>query len=192
MTYARVFDLIWSGRRHVMIGPIQIDRWGQTNLSAIGDYARPKLAMLGMRGLPGNSISHANSMFVPAHSKRVFVAGEVDVVGGVGYNAARWAGSPRRNAIDLRRIVTNLCVMDFEGPDHAIRVRSLHPGIGFDEVQTQTGFPLVRPAQIVETAAPTEAELAIISRLDPANQRASAIDGNPPGDRRNGKGNANG
>ncbi len=60
MSFARVFDCVWGGRRHVMIGPIQIDRFGQTNLSGIGSYARPKVQMLGMRGLPGNSISHLN------------------------------------------------------------------------------------------------------------------------------------
>jgi glutaconate CoA-transferase subunit B len=192
MSYARVFDMVWSGRRHVMIGPIQIDRWGQANLSAIGDYARPKLAMLGMRGLPGNSISHANSMLVTAHSKRIFVANEVDVVGGAGYNPTRWRDSKRRDSIDLRRIITNLCVMDFEGPDHAIRVRSLHPGVSYDEVQDQTGFPLIHPEGLGETAAPTQAELTIITRLDPTVQRARVLDGNPPGDRRATKGEAHG
>jgi NAD(P)H-dependent flavin oxidoreductase YrpB (nitropropane dioxygenase family) len=108
-----------------MIGPIQIDRWGQTNLSGIGDLRRPKVQMLGMRGLPGNSIHHANSMFVPNHSKRVFVEGEVDIVGGVGYNPARWPEGARRDSVDLRLIGTDLCVLDFGGPDHAIRVRSL-------------------------------------------------------------------
>ena len=68
MPFARVFDCVWGGRRHVMIGPIQIDRFGQTNLSGIGALERPKVQMLGMRGLPGNSISHPNSMFVPNHS----------------------------------------------------------------------------------------------------------------------------
>jgi len=90
MPFARVFDCVWGGRRHVMIGPIQIDRFGQTNLSGIGAREKPKVKMLGMRGLPGNSISHLNPMFVPNHSPRVFVPGEVDIVGGVGYNPARW------------------------------------------------------------------------------------------------------
>ena len=37
--------------------------------------ASPRCRCSGMRGLPGNSISHPNSMFVPNHSPRVFVAG---------------------------------------------------------------------------------------------------------------------
>ncbi|MHB9879338.1 CoA-transferase subunit beta [Pacificimonas sp. ICDLI1SI03] len=175
MNYSRVFDIVWSGRRHVMIGPLQIDRWGQTNLSAIGDYNSPKIAMLGMRGLPGNSINHINSMYAGHHSKRMFVEGEVDVVCGVGYNPDRWAPGMNRDAVDMRRIVTNLCVMDFEGPDHAIRVRSLHPGVTFDQVQEATGFPLLRADDLGESPPPTPEEMAVIERLDPKNTRASAF-----------------
>lgn len=183
MSYARVFDIVWSGRRHVMIGPLQIDRWGQANLSGVGAYDKPKIAMLGMRGLPGNSINHLNSMFVPNHSTRVFVEGEVDIVGGVGYNPARWQPGMNRDSVDIRRVVTNLCVMDFEGPDHAARVRSLHPGVSFEEVQAATGFPLIRPDDLGETPAPTAEELAVIAALDPRNARASVFKDNPPGRR---------
>ena len=42
-----MFECVWGGKRHAMIGPTQIDRWGQTNLSAVGDYAKPKSAVLG-------------------------------------------------------------------------------------------------------------------------------------------------
>ncbi|MBS0543436.1 MAG: ketoacid CoA transferase, partial [Proteobacteria bacterium] len=90
MSFERVFECVWGGRRHAMIGPTQIDRYGQTNLSVVGDYRKPKAAILGVRGLPGNSINHINSFFVPAHSKRVFVEGEVDMVSGCGFNPARW------------------------------------------------------------------------------------------------------
>ena len=88
MSFERVFECVWGGRRHAMIGPTQIDRFGQTNLSVVGDYKKPKAAILGVRGLPGNSINHRNSFFVPSHNSRVFVSGEVDMVSGVGFRAA--------------------------------------------------------------------------------------------------------
>src|SRR5262245_14519136 len=92
MGFARIFDNVWSGKRHAMVGPTQIDRWGQANISMIGsDYAKPKSMMLGVRGFPGNSINHANSFFVPNHSPKVFVAGEVDMVASVGYKPERLA-----------------------------------------------------------------------------------------------------
>ena len=90
MGFARIFDNVWSGARHALVGPSQIDRFGQTNISALGGtYQQPKVQLLGMRGFPGNSISHANSFFVPQHSTRVFVAGECDVVCSIGYNPER-------------------------------------------------------------------------------------------------------
>lgn len=181
MSFERVFECVWGGRRHAMIGPTQIDRWGQTNLSVVGDYHRPKAAILGVRGLPGNSINHINSFFVPAHSKRVFVAGEVDMVSGCGFNPARWEPGMRQDLMDIRRIVTDLCVLDFDGPQRAIRVRSLHPGVSFDEVQDNTGFPLLRAPELGETPHPTAAQLAIIRRLDPHDLRAAQVKGNPPG-----------
>ena len=184
LPFDRVFECVWGGRRHAMIGPTQIDRWGQSNLSVVGDYAKPKAAMLGVRGLPGNSLCHINSMFVPQHSARVFVAGEVDMVSGVGYRRERFDDEASMRFIDLRRIVTDLCVLDFEGrADNglpAIRVRSLHPGVSFDQVQAATGFPLQRASELGETALPDAEQLALIRRLDPHNLRASQLKNNPP------------
>jgi glutaconate CoA-transferase subunit B len=184
MPFARVFDVVWRGTRHAMVTPTQIDRWGQGNISCIGDIRKPKAQMLGVRGFPGNSICHANSMFVPMHSTRSFVDKEVDVVGSVGYHSKRWPLGVKRDFVDLRRIVTDLCVMDFLGPDHAVRVRSLHPGVTFEQVQAATGFPLLKAPELATTAAPTAGQLAIIRKLDPHGLRASVIKNNPPMERK--------
>ena len=182
--YDRVFSILWGGRRHAMLAPVQIDRFGQTNISVVGPHEHPKTAMLGARGLPGNTISHPNSFFVPQHSKRSFVAGEVDFVCGAGYNPARYVEGRPPAGLDLRLIVTNLAVLDFGGPDQAIRIRSLHPGVGFDEVQDNTGFPLARPDTIPVTPAPTGDDLALIRQLDPNGVRRTVLKGDPAGERR--------
>jgi glutaconate CoA-transferase subunit B len=181
--YERVFDLIAKGNRHAFVGPVQVDKYGQMNLSCIGDYAAPKVTMLGVRGLPGNTVNNRTSMFFGNHNSRALVSGEVDMVSGAGYNPARYTGGVYPKGLDHRRIVTNLCVMDFEGPDHAIRVRSLHPGVGFDEVQDNTGFELVRPDDLGETPEPTAQQLSIIAGLDPHNLRATVFRDNPRGRR---------
>lgn len=181
MPYARVFDCVWSGYRHALTMPSQIDRFGQTNISCLGtDYDKPKTQLLGARGYPGNSINHINSYFVAAHNARVFVTDEVDMVAGVGYNPARRTTGMRGDFIDLRRIVTDLCVLDFEGSQHALRVRSLHPGVSFEQVQAVTGFALLRASDMGTTPLPDPEQLAIIRRLDPHNLRAAAIRNNPP------------
>ena len=176
MGFTRIFDNVWSGKRHAMVGPTQVDRFGQANISMIGsDYDKPKSMMLGVRGFPGNSISHANSFFVPNHSTKVFVSGEVDMVASVGYNPARLARGWSLDEIDVRLIFTNLAVIDFGGPNHQAQLRSVHPGVTVAQVQEATGFELHIPANVPETAAPTAAQLALLARLDPHNLRASVL-----------------
>lgn len=181
LPFARFFDAaVWSGRRHAMVTPTQLDRFGQINLSRMGGtHAQPKTQMLGVRGFPGNTIYHPNSFFFPSHTPRVFVPGEVDMVSGVGYNPAKRVSGGNYSGVDLRTIVTNLCVMDFAGPDNAIRVVSLHPGVSFAEVQEATGFELI-DAVAGETALPDAEALAIVAGLDPHGIRNSVIKDNPP------------
>jgi glutaconate CoA-transferase subunit B len=71
--------------------------------------------------------------------------------------------------------------MDFGGPDHQIRLVSLHPGVTAEQVQQNTGYPVHIPAEVPVTAAPTVEQLAVIAALDPHNQRAQQIKDNPPG-----------
>jgi glutaconate CoA-transferase subunit B len=176
MGFSRIFDNVWGGKRHAMVGPTQIDRFGQANISMVGsDYRRPRAQLLGVRGFPGNSICHANSFFVPNHNRKVFVSGEVDVVASIGYNPERLPRGYSLDEIDIRQVITNLCVMDFGGPDHRLRILSLHPGVSVGQVQEATGFPLHVPVHIPETASPTAEQLALIQQLDPHNLRASVL-----------------
>jgi glutaconate CoA-transferase subunit B len=184
--YERVFSGLWAGKRHAMVAPVQIDCFGQTNISVIGDHARPKAAMLGARGFPGNSVHHPNSFFFATHNRRTFVSGEVDYVCSAGTNPDRYPDGKILPGVDLRIIVTDLAVLDFAGPNRAIRVVSLHPGVSFDEVQDNTGFDLVASEHISTTPAPTPEEHATIAKLDVKDMRCTVIKGDPPGDRRHG------
>jgi acyl CoA:acetate/3-ketoacid CoA transferase beta subunit len=147
--------LVLNGKRHVVLGPSQIDRHGNCNISSIGDWARPKSQLLGARGAPGNTRCNTTSFWVPRHSTRVFVDA-VDFVSGIGYD---------RGAFELRVVVTNLCVLDFGAPGHRMRLRSVHPGVSVDEVVAATGFELVIPAEVPESRSPTEEELRIMREV---------------------------
>ncbi len=166
MPYRAVFDVVWSGRRHVMMMASQIDRTGNQNLSAIGDWARPKVQLVGVRGAPGNSVNHPTSYWVPDHSTRTFVE-KVDVVSGVGYARAAAAGPGATRYHRLGVVVSNLGVFDFETPERIMRLRSVHPGVTVDEVKAATGFDLIAP-DVTETRVPTSAELRLLREvLDP-------------------------
>ncbi|MER7008688.1 CoA-transferase [Dactylosporangium sp. NPDC000555] len=174
--FRAVFDLIYGGRRHVMMGPSQIDRYGNTNISAIGDFARPTRQLLGVRGAPGNTVHHPTSYWVPRHGKRSFVAA-VDMVSGVGYDRA--AAVPEAGRFhEVRRVVSNLGVFDFATEDHRMRLVSVHPGVTVAEVLDATDFDLVVPAEVPETREPTEDELRLIREvIDPNGVRAKEVAG---------------
>ena len=168
MPFRTVFDLLWSGRRHVVMIASQIDRYGNQNFACIGPHAKPKAQLLGMRGAPGNTINHTTSYWVPNHNPRVFVE-KVDVVSGVGYDRAAALGAQTSRFHEIRRVISNLGVFDFGAPDHAMRVVSVHPGVSIDEVVEATGFELAIEGEVLETRAPLSDELKIIREvLDPA------------------------
>ena len=52
--YRRMFELLWNGQRHVMMGASQVDRYGNQNLAAIGDWHKPKAQLLGFRRVVTN------------------------------------------------------------------------------------------------------------------------------------------
>jgi acyl CoA:acetate/3-ketoacid CoA transferase beta subunit len=164
--YRAIFDLVWSGRRHVMMGASQIDRFGNQNISCIGPFEKPTNQLLGVRGAPGNTVNHATSYWVPKHSPRVFVE-KVDMVSGV--------GTDRGVAVDLRRVVTDLAVLDLGGPDRSMRLVSVHPGVTVEDVQAATGFAL-HIGDVVESRLPTDIELQLIREvLDPKNLRDKEV-----------------
>ncbi len=167
MPFRSVFELLWNGRRHVVMVASQIDRYGNQNFACIGPHEKPKAQLLGMRGAPGNTISHKVSYWVPNHSTRTFVD-SVDCVSGVGYDRAAALGERGSRFHDVRRVVSNLGVFDFETPDHRMRLRSVHPGVTVDEVVEQTGFELAIEGDVPETRAPEAEELRLIREvIDP-------------------------
>jgi acyl CoA:acetate/3-ketoacid CoA transferase beta subunit len=171
LPYRSVFTMVAAGRRHVMMGAAQIDRFGNQNISCIGDWAQPRAQLLGVRGAPGNTINHPVSYWVPRHSPRVFVE-RVDMVSGIGYDRAAGLGPGAARFHELRVVVTNLAVLDFQTADHAMRLRSVHSGVTTGDVAAATGFPLTVPDEVPATRLPTPAELALIrARLDPAGLR---------------------
>jgi acyl CoA:acetate/3-ketoacid CoA transferase beta subunit len=166
--YRAMFDIAWAGRRHVMMGASQLDAFGNQNIAAIGeDYGRPRVQLLGFRGAPGNTVSHATSYWVPRHSPQVFVE-RVDVVTGVGWDR----GVP----VDLRWVVTDLAVLDFGGPAHRMRLVSVHPRVRVEDVVAATGFALALAEPVATSRLPTEEELRLLREvIDPEGRREREV-----------------
>ncbi|MCT9143937.1 CoA-transferase subunit beta [Streptomyces violarus] len=170
LPYRQHLAWVTGGRRHVMMGASQIDRFGNQNISCVGDWERPKRQLLGVRGAPVNTLNNPTSYWIPRHSRRVFVE-RVDMVCGVGYDRAAGARHHR-----IPRVVSDLGVFDFATPGRSMRLASLHPGVTVEQVREATGFELTVPVEVPPTREPSAEELRLIREvLDPAGTRAREV-----------------
>lgn len=155
----------------VFLGGAQIDKYGNTNLSAIGEYHRPKVSLPG-----GAATAHITSImpkiviWATRQSKRVFVE-KVDFKTGVGY----LDGGDSREKAGARptivKVATNLAVYGFDEKARMMKVESIHPGVTADMIRENTGFDIEIPPDVPTTEMPTEEELRTIIKLDPDNIR---------------------
>jgi acyl CoA:acetate/3-ketoacid CoA transferase beta subunit len=167
--FGLIFDILNSGKRHSMMGASQIDRFGNHNISSIGDWRKPKRQLIGVRGAPGNTVNHRTDYWVSKHSSRVFVE-KVDVVSGVGNDRARAHPSSSLRFHDLGVVVTDLAVLDYDA-DGRLKVRSLHPGVTTEQVKEATGFD-IDVSTATTTREPDAQELELIRTvIDPRGLR---------------------
>ncbi len=169
LTMEDIFDAIFTDHFRIWINPSQIDQYGNTNITCIGDWYRPKVALVGARGIPEDT-SHLSETFyyILNHSPRAVVA-RVDFKSGAGNGDSRRGLGPHGAPSVL---VTDLGVFDFTGPDGTMAVRSLHPGVSIEEVQDRTGFPVHVPAgEISATDPPSPDDIRIIRDADPLEVR---------------------
>lgn len=148
------------------IGGLQIDQYGNTNLIGIKG-ADGELAVRGPGPLGTTTMAHyAKRFYIYAqnHNATSFVP-RVDYISTVGYGD----GGDYREALGLNRynegplqVVTPLGIMDFETPDHRMRLRHTHPGISLEQVREATGFELEIAADLSDTPVPTAAELELL------------------------------
>ena len=174
MPFGRVFETLAWGRRHVVMGANQIDRFGNQNLSAFGPIQHPTRQMFGVRGAPGNTINHATSYWVGNHSRRVF-CDSVDIVSGIGWDKVD-PENPAYRFVNVYRVVSNLGVFDFNGPDHTMRALSLHPGVEPDQVAENTSFEVHGLEEATKSRLPSGEEQRLIREvIDPKTLRDKEV-----------------
>jgi glutaconate CoA-transferase, subunit B len=153
------------------VGGIQIDRYGNTNLIGLrGDDGA--LAFRGPGSLGTVTMAHYAKryyLYAPAHDPRVFVerCDFISVFGhGEGGDHRARLGLDQYNA-GPTAVITPLAILDFETPDHRMRLQSVHPGVTVDDVVAATGFELVVPDGVETTPAPTPEQLELLrGRID--------------------------
>ena len=94
--YRTMFDVVWSGRRHVMMSGSQIDKCGNQNFAFIGSLRRaPHAAARDARRARATRSTTRRRTGSRRTRTRTFVP-SVDVVSGVGYDRAARAPGRRR------------------------------------------------------------------------------------------------
>ena len=166
VTLPEVFDLAQRGKIDVMFfrGGIQIDKEGDINLSLIGSYERPKVRFPGGAGT--SVLCHTVKrilMWVTKHNKRSFVE-KVDFI--------TISGHLPEVKKRFDKLVTNLCILNFDKKSGSMKLFSLHPGLTKEDVINNTGFDLIIPEVVPETEPPTIEQVKLLrEKLDPQGLR---------------------
>jgi len=149
-----------------VIGGIQIDRRGASNMVCVGDYDNPTVRGVGTVGLCFGVSFSIVYFFTMHHNPRIFVD-QVDFISSPGHTEDRRKYVPE-GCDGPQRVFSPLGVFDFESEDRTMRIRSLHPGVTVEEVMDKTGFAPVVPDDVAETPPPTELEIALLrNAIDP-------------------------
>ncbi|MBX9580198.1 MAG: 3-oxoacid CoA-transferase [Gemmataceae bacterium] len=155
---------------YTFLSGAQIDPYGNLNSTLIGgDYRQPKVRLPGSGGANDLASFCWRTLIVIKHDSKKFVP-KLDFRTTPGYldgpGCREAAGLPAGTG--PYRVITDLCVMDFADDTRRMRVRSLHPGKTLDQVRAATGFELAVADAPGTTAAPTDAELALLrTEVDP-------------------------
>ncbi|AKL93867.1 3-oxoadipate CoA-transferase subunit B [Clostridium aceticum] len=149
-----VFDLSARGGLDVaFLSGVQIDAMGKINSSVIGEYHKPKVRLPGGAGsaclLP---TAKKAIIWRSKHDQKAFVE-KCDFVTAQG---------------NIHRVVTPLCV--FKKEERGLVLESVHPYTTLEEVQENTGFPIVYDS-LQFTPPPTLEELKTLNEVDPSGIR---------------------
>ena len=153
-----------------VLGALQVDRFGNSNLIGLGDDHR----RMRLRG-PGPMGSVSSTAFcdrfylvLGRHDPRVLVE-RCDFVSALGWGEG---GPDGRTRLGLpgggpHLCVTPLCVFDFDEDTKAMSLRSVHAGHTVEEVVEQTGFDVIVPGDVPQTLPVTPRERPLIDALLP-------------------------
>ena len=172
LRFEDLFDLAARSRLDRMfLSGGQIDPFGNTNVSMIGDPERPKVKLGGGGGGCNLSATVGQlTLWTTRHrSGRTFVE-QCAFVTDIGHR------TPVGTRAELgfpgggpQWLISELGVFDY--PDGRMRLRRLFPDVEPDEVRAATGFELEVAAELEPMRPPSAAELAVVRAVDPLGVR---------------------
>ena len=170
-----LIDIMDSMRRgfidYAFLGGAQIDAYGNLNSTMIGDdYDKPKVRFPGSGGANDfGSLAWETLIIMDRHGPRRFMK-KVDFITTPGFLYGPGAREEEglSEGTGPSRVITDLCLMDFEPESKRMRLIATHPGISIDDVIKATGFELIIADDVETTIPPTEEDLRILHEvIDP-------------------------
>lgn len=146
----------------------QIDRFGNLNITAIGDYRRPKARLIGCLAQTDHFAFVKRPIVLTDLRKRSFVE-RVDFITSVGYlNGGNSREKAGLSAGGPWRVITDKAVFGFHPETKEMQVLSVHPGVTMDAVLDAMGFRPAIPADVPVTERPTTDQIRLIRQeIDP-------------------------
>jgi hypothetical protein len=136
--------------------PAQVDGAANANLSVIGSWMTPKVALGGTRGLPDATEIH---FVIPLHTSRQLVE-RVDFV-----------STCAANRRVLPCLFTELGVLQWSPHEASWRLLERQIGVSVQDLHDRTGFHFLADDVVPEIPAPPAEMLEELSRVDPRRVR---------------------
>jgi glutaconate CoA-transferase subunit B len=178
LSIEELFDLAASGRLgRMFLSGLQIDRWGNMNVTRLGNNDRLTLKLPGGGG-GCNLSSDADhvTIWTAAHRthadekgrRRYRLVDHCDFVTSLGH---RTAEGGLRSSLSFRGrgpdcIITDLGIFEFNSEGHA-QLRAIYPDTSVELVAENTGFDFPVTGNLTTTCLPDADMIEFIRRLDP-------------------------
>ena len=170
-----LIDIMDTMRRgyidYAFLGGAQIDKYGNLNSTMIGDnYEYPKVRLPGSGGANDfGSLAWETLIIMDRHSPRRFVK-KVDFITTPGflYGPGGREEEGLSPGTGPSKVITDLCLFDFDPETKIMRLKALHPNITLNDVKESTAFEFIIPNNIETTIPPSEEDLRLLHEvIDP-------------------------
>lgn len=149
------------------LGAAQLDRFGNMNSTAIGDYKKPKVRLPGSGGACEIAGNVKRFLIIIPHDRKKFVE-KIDFRTSPGY----LSGRDERTREGLRgggpdAVISTMGILRF-GESGEMYLDSYHRGSSVSEVKENTGWEIKVSPRVRETPPPTEGQVRLLrEELDP-------------------------